>query len=63
MDTRLSSSEESCIAALDDAGLARHGDDQVGNRGYLRQFHREHLVRLPGYTYRSRRTRMDDKND
>ena len=44
--------EEECIAALDAAGLARHGDDQVGNRGYLRQFHRDELLVLQGYTYR-----------
>jgi hypothetical protein len=46
--------EESCTSALDAAGLSRHGEDQVGNRGYLRQFDREGLITLPGYKYRPR---------
>ena len=44
--------EEECVAALDAAGLARHGDKQVGNRGYLRQFHRDELLILQGYRQR-----------
>jgi len=47
-------SEEECVAALDAAGLARHGEGQSGNRGYLRQFHREGLLILPGYNYEPR---------
>lgn len=46
--------EEECITALGAADLARHGDDQVGNRGYLRQFHRDGLLILPGYKYKPR---------
>ena len=46
--------EDECIEALDAAGLARHGTEQVGNRGYLRQFHRMGLIELPGYSYQSR---------
>jgi hypothetical protein len=46
--------EEECIAALDKAGLARHGRGQMGNRGYLREFHRLGLINLPGYIYRGR---------
>jgi hypothetical protein len=48
-------SEDECIAALDEAGLARHGKDQVGNRGYLREFHRLGLIELPDYVYKERR--------
>ena len=44
--------EAECIAAFEKAGLARHGESQVGNRGYLRQFHRKGLLKLPGYEYR-----------
>ena len=49
-------SEEECVAALNAEGLARHGAKQVGNRGYLRQFHRMGLLELPNYEYRPRRT-------
>jgi hypothetical protein len=44
--------EDECVAALDAAGLARHGDKQIGNRGYLRQFHRDGLLKIRGYKYR-----------
>ena len=47
-------SEDECVAALDKAGLARHGNDQVGNRGYLREFHRTGLLSIDGYTYKPR---------
>lgn len=47
-------SEDECINALDQAGLAKHGEDQMGNRGYLREFHRKGLLRLPGYDYKPR---------
>jgi hypothetical protein len=47
-------SEDDCIAALDACGLARHGEEQMGNRGYLRQFHREGLLAISDYEYRAR---------
>lgn len=46
--------EGECIDALDAQGLARHGTDQIGNRGYLREFHRKGLLRLPGYVHNAR---------
>ena len=44
-----------CVEALDEAGLARHGAKQMGNLGYLREFHRAGLMKLPGYVYASRK--------
>ncbi|MEH6519226.1 MAG: hypothetical protein V7742_21310 [Halioglobus sp.] len=46
--------EEECVNALGQEGLARHGTDQVGNRGYLREFHRLGLLRIQGYEYKPR---------
>ena len=47
-------SEADCLTALDQSGLARHGDEQVGNRGYLRECHRKGLLVLPDYEYKPR---------
>jgi hypothetical protein len=44
-------SEDECIDALDEAKLARHGKNQVGNRGYLREFHRSGLLTIEDYKY------------
>ena len=49
------SEQEKCLEALDEAGLARHGLKQGGNRGYLRQFHRDGLLKLPGYHHQAGR--------
>lgn len=43
---------DDCVIALDGEGFARHGTKQVGNRGYLREFHRLGLLNLPGYRSR-----------
>lgn len=47
-------SEIECIDALTEIGLAKHGREQVGNRGCLREFHRMGLLQLDGYEYASR---------